>query len=950
MRKKWQTGLSLVLAAALTIGSINITAPLVAEAAGEERQTPEYASNSDGKSVEITNKIYYIDAADGNDENDGTSESKAWRTFNNLEKYKFTSGAKILLKAGSTWNCDAANPGLKIVDAQGTESRPVILGKYGDGANPVINGNGDPWLDEIEIKNLKKEDVAVVHVKNSKYVTIQDLEVTNRERDSKDLMGEVKDGIHDQSKRMLTGILVENHDAGEIPGIIIKNNFVHDVNGYMCVNEKEGEKKGSGGIMVLVTGGNTKSSYKDLLITGNKVENVCHEAIYMESCWAARKIVGGAGSQQAGSKEWVGWPNVMVTHNYVNDVAGDGIVLINADGGIAEHNLVTKCAREVWNHTRYPAHAAIWMWDCNNVTMQYNEAGYTESSQDGMAFDSDYGNQNVMFQYNYSHHNKGGFWMACPGPYYSVNSVVRYNVSVNDALVDDSRIIRVGEKGSVGHQVYNNTIYWDHDYKISAVDQMEWGTPHTGGTDIYNNIFYGKTDEFVTDTNIRYENNCVWGGGEYAYPLAQDANAVVAEPGFVDTKSITDGNFNEETREVTVGSVEGFKLKQDSPCINAGTGLKEVPDVNNIPDAWKTANADAVKELVETKITLENKDYEGNTVPFADKVDIGAFEYQGTGTYQPKPVSTDKSFLQALYNQVKEYKADDFTESSFASFTRALNNAEIILNKADALQIAVDSVVSSLEDAAQGLRKQGGSHEGTDEDNIFLQYGKDDGKDNSGFETGSADWGNWPSDVKREIVTEDAYSGEKCLKLSKGSEGTSYSEIGGVPITPDTKYILEAWVKCPDGSDVTSVGILAKHHNSKTTSGSDINLASTSVSADADKEDGWSKLTLEFTTASADKLKENCVSVSLSSTTNVAYMDDVVLYPSEVVIVAGLKKDALKKALELQPKKAESYYTVGSWAAFQNAKLAARLKYNDAMEEAQENIDNAAKTLTDAQL
>ena len=102
------------------------------------------------------------------------------------------------------------------------------------------------------------------------------------------------------------------------------------------------------------------------------------------------------------------------------------------------------------------------------MTMQYNEAAHTESYQDGMAFDFDYGNQNVMYQYNYSHDNKGGFWMACPGPYYTVNAVARYNISVNDGLFDGARIMRIGERGSIGHQVYNNTIYWDRDYKINA--------------------------------------------------------------------------------------------------------------------------------------------------------------------------------------------------------------------------------------------------------------------------------------------------------------------------------------------------------------------------------------------------------------------------------------------------------------------------------------------------
>ena len=73
--------------------------------------------------------------------------------------------------------------------------------------------------------------------------------------------------------------------------------------------------------MALVTGGTTQSYFNNLVITGNKVEKVCHEAIYMESCWAARTLVGGAKSQQAGSLEWVGWSGaVSYTHLFYREV------------------------------------------------------------------------------------------------------------------------------------------------------------------------------------------------------------------------------------------------------------------------------------------------------------------------------------------------------------------------------------------------------------------------------------------------------------------------------------------------------------------------------------------------------------------------------------------------------------------------------------------------------
>ncbi|MCI9082545.1 MAG: hypothetical protein HFI70_09625 [Lachnospiraceae bacterium] len=919
MRRKWKSGLSLFLAAALTVGSVS----LFGTVAEKETGMGMVRAASGDPQAAVT---YYIDAAGGNDANGGTSENTAWKSFANLKDKKFMAGDKILLKAGCTWNDEK----LEITGAEGAEGNPVILGRYGDGNNPVINGKGSSWL--TDRSNLKKEDVAVVHVKNSKYITIENLEVTNWENDAEDLMGETSDKVKfDQSKYMLTGILVENRDAGDLPGVVIRNNYVHDVNGYMSANGKEGDKKGSGGIMALVTGGNTESYYTDLKITGNKVEKVCHEAIYMESCWAARTLVGGKDSQQAGDKKWVGWPNVSVTHNYVNDVAGDGIVLINADGGVAEYNLVTKCASEDWDYSRNPAHAAIWMWDCNNVTMQHNEAAYTASTQDGMAFDCDYGNQNVMYQYNYSHDNKGGFWMACPGPYYTVNSVVRYNVSINDGLFNGSRIIRVGEKGSIGHQVYNNTIYWDHDYKVNAVEQGSWGTPPTSGTDIYNNIFCGKTRTFVNNEGIHYDSNCVWGGGENAYPYDEDFHVVVADPGFADVENHTDGAFDAAKGKVTLGSAAGMELKENSPCIDAGTALKAVPE-ESLPAVES--------ELVKTHITLENKDYNGSAVPHAGtgKVDIGAFEYQGAGTYEPEAVITDKDYLQAIYNQAKEYKEQDFTAATFKPMAEVRDSAKDVLDNSAAIQKTVDGVTVKLEETIRNMAKKDSIHEGSEEDDVLKDFV--DGQDNAGFESEACSWGKWPEDVKKEISNEQSHTGEQSLKVVKGEAADSFSEIGDIPVLKNTKYVLKAWFYCPDGNDITKVGMEAKHHN-KYTGGSDLKvLQPTTIDAGVlPDEKGWYQFSATFTTDQYDKL-----SIALCSQVNTVYMDDVVLYPESIEMGEKLDWNALEKALELEPKRAQSYYTPGSWQAFLDAKLAARLKYADALAE-QSQITAAASKL-----
>lgn len=950
-KKKWKSGISLFLAAVLAVTSLGMASPLAADAANAGTETPSAESRAAGdENVTGDNGIYYIDAANGNDNNDGKSAEKAWKSFQNVSDLRLIAGGQVLLKAGCTWN----DQKLMVKDAKGAADNPVVIGKYGTGANPIINGNGSKWLDSQNRSALNKEDVAAVHIQNSEYITIENLEVTNWESDKADLEGRLgktnsnsnspgREIKFDQSKYMLTGILVENHDAGELKGVTIQNNYVHDVNGYMSQNGSEGHKKGSGGIMVLVTGGETESYFKDLKIYGNQVQKVCHEAIYMESCWAARTLVGGAGSQQAGSKPWVGWPNVHVKNNYVHDVAGDGIVLINADGGVAENNLVVKAASEDWYYERNPAHASIWAWDCNNATFQNNEAAYTESTQDGMAFDSDYGNQNILFQYNYSHHNKGGFWMACPGPYYSINSVVRYNVSVNDGRYDGSRVLWVGESGSIGHQVYNNTMYWDDEYEnIQAVKQGSWtsgsgsasATAQTSGTDIYNNIFYGDSKDFVNHEGVHYRNNCVWGGAEKAYPWEEDSTGFAADPGFKDVTDVADGTFANNV--VTIGKTEGLELTEDSPCIDAGEAYMAVPNESFDAVAGEKLPDD------ETQITLENKDYKGNAVPYkagvqataAEKIDIGAFEYQGAGQGGFEAPAEDKAWLQEMVTLAEDVDKTKFEAASVQDLESALEAANTAL---ESNPIQVSAMAYRMEYTLMNMVKAGEGGAGSAADNVLTAA-------QSGFESGKGDWGNWPTDVSVTASTEQKRSGSQSLKINfaDAANNTAYSELGGISVEPNTDYVLEAWLYCSSASDVSKVGMEAKHHN-KVTGGDDIKLGSTAASAEEGDTDhpGWYKVRHTFTTKGYDK-----VSIAFYSNIATVYADDVALYPAQKT-VTKLNRTNLEAALAQEPQYGQEDYPTALWEAYQTAYSSAKVtRVNPAA--VQKDIDDAAKALNTA--
>lgn len=544
---------------------------------------------------------YYVDPK-GDDSADGKSPETAWKTLAKASQVKLFPGDKLLLKAGGVWNGEQ----LKIVDARGTESDPIVIGMYGKGPKPVLNGQGAKW------PASNNNERSTVHILNSEYITVENLEVTNLDGDD----------VYKYSRNYISGMVVENRNGGELKGITIKNNIIHHVNSAMA----GGGNKAAGGLIVTVTGNKVHSWYTDLKIEGNEVYDVSHEAIYLASDWSGRNLVGGITWQTP----WIGWKNVYIANNYVHHTAGDGIVIINTEDALVEYNLLDNVASNDFDNRGNPAHAGLWMWNANNVTVQYNEVRNTEQpEQDGMAFDFDYGTQNCLYQYNLSYNNKGGFLMVCPSPDgYSINNVARYNVSINDG----TRIIRLGGGKDGGIQIYNNTIYWTDPAII--VEQGTWGGPRSAGTDIFNNIFYGPDGYFAKNTGINYSNNLAFGGCQVSYArLANDPSAVLEDPKFVDVKDVRAGSFANGL--VKLGRAEGFMLQTDSPAINAG---KEIPDAPAFASPFP-------EEQVPTNIVAPKLDFYGNPL-FNAEPDIGAHETNVMGQVEGFKLTYDPSIVE----------------------------------------------------------------------------------------------------------------------------------------------------------------------------------------------------------------------------------------------------------------------------------------------------------------
>lgn len=84
----------------------------------------------------ITGTIYYVDAVNGNDNNDGKSPEKAWRSISKVNSKSYNSGDAVLFKAGQVWRPSSVSK-----DDVLTTKSGVTYGAYGTGAKPQIVGS-----------------------------------------------------------------------------------------------------------------------------------------------------------------------------------------------------------------------------------------------------------------------------------------------------------------------------------------------------------------------------------------------------------------------------------------------------------------------------------------------------------------------------------------------------------------------------------------------------------------------------------------------------------------------------------------------------------------------------------------------------------------------------------------------------------------------------------------
>jgi hypothetical protein len=371
---------------------------------------------------------YYVDSQAGDDAQDGQRTARAWKSLDPVNAHVFQPGDQILFKAGTRYSGQLKPRGSGRLN--GRKAETILLGMYGRGAKPRIDGEGR-FLDTLLLRNVE-------------YWDVQDLEITNL-------------GTNRQAGR--TGVRIVTDGFGTMHHIHLGQLYVHEVNGDLR-KEQEGC-----GIFFESRGANT-SHFDDLLIENCQVARTDRNGICQR---------GGRGGHSL---------HVVIRNNLLEDIGGDGIKVWGSDGGLVEHNVLRGGRMRCDDYA-----AGIWPFDCDDTLIQFNEVSGMKGIRDGEAFDSDYLCHRSVFQYNYSHDNDGGFMLICsPGNSYNEDTVIRYNISQNDG-VNSARVFNFGG-GAKNTRVYNNTIYVGPGQDLLLLQFGTWSGGNAKDTQFYNNIFY----------------------------------------------------------------------------------------------------------------------------------------------------------------------------------------------------------------------------------------------------------------------------------------------------------------------------------------------------------------------------------------------------------------------------------------------------------------------------
>lgn len=476
---------------------------------------------------------YYVNAATGNDKNNGKSETQAWQSLAKVSNTNFKPGDIILLANGQEFKGS-----IEWTNLSGSKSKPIVISSYmvsGSTMKPVINA---------------KDHLGGIVLVNCSHIKVDGLTiVANGGKAPK----KTKKGIR-------CGVLVTTSKAGVFQNISLENLEVKDVfyenpnfqRGKDEVRSANGTQSYGWGIRFINT--NKDAMLKDVLVQSCTVSNVAHTGIKLKG-----KLEG-----------------LKLYNNEVFKTGGPGMQFsLVTDAHVKGNNINYSGSHD--DSRKWGRGSGLWTWGVKKALIEHNSFRNAFGPADSAGCHIDFNCNDVIVQYNVSENNAGGFAEILGNNW---NCAYRYNVSINDGYRVKKKGVAFQEgkiywlSGFVGKDrkrhgpynsyFYNNTIYVKSDILAKmAVAKV------ASGALLMNNIFYieGKSKAVLGDQyqpqeageatieNIVFKNNLFLKAENWPKDvLIQDEAPVFGNPQFVNAGG-------KEIKDYTPTNIELIKNK-----------------------------------------------------------------------------------------------------------------------------------------------------------------------------------------------------------------------------------------------------------------------------------------------------------------------------------------------------------------------------------------------------
>ena len=508
---------------------------------------------------------YYFSSSSGNNSNVG-SETSPFQTISKLNSLVLVPGDKILFKKGDTFI------GQIVVSYSGTSGSPIIYDSYGTGDLPVLTASNG--------SNGIPDPLSTIKIIGKQYLEFHNLKIENERFDA--AAGSPNDqsfGIYYQSFKTLP-------TSGNFEDAVL---FKHFRFSNLVVQN-------------IYSLGSSTTDFDSIYSSGIYFLDAFVNDLIIEDCYFTDLERTGVWLRKYVS-------DAIIRNNEFIDTGGSGTILSATKRVLYEKNLMRFTGSDT-DSRMVKRGSGMWVFNSDDVVSQYNISQHARGSGDSSGMHIDYGNNNILFQYNYLEDSAGGF---CETLGENDNIIWRYNISVNEGNKSGvNRLLWVSDyafvpKKSTNVFVYNNTIYQGLKYQNVMADSKI--SLKATSLNFKNNIIYLEPTaklgelEYLFDVNtINFSTNMLFGGTIKSNFKNLDATRKEVDPKFLD---IGRRHFS------------GYKLLSTSPALGIASPFSEpvFPLAGIGIFAAITSNA--------------TKDIYGNPVNLAAATNIGA--YNGSG-------------------------------------------------------------------------------------------------------------------------------------------------------------------------------------------------------------------------------------------------------------------------------------------------------------------------------